>query len=74
MVRLQGPAETVAFEPEQQVFPYFLPGPEAPPPPPADGAFEVSVGFSEPGEYVIRATALDGVLWTDQDVTVTVTP
>jgi hypothetical protein len=70
----RGPAETVAFEPEQQVFPYFLPGPEAPPPPPADGAFEVSVGFSEPGEYVIRATALDGVLWTDQDVTVTVTP
>ena len=70
----RGPAEDVTFDPEQHVYPYFLPGPDPPPPPPSDGAFEVRVGFSEPGEFVIRATALDGVLWTDQDVTVTVTP
>ncbi len=35
--------------------------------------FDVRVSFSEPGEYVIRGMALDGVLWTDQDVAVTVT-
>ena len=68
----RGPADTVTFEPKQRVYPYFLPGPDPPPPAPKDGRFEVRVEFSEPGEFVIRATALDGVLWNDDDVTVTV--
>ena len=48
----RGPAEDVTFDPEQHVHPYFLPGPDPPPPPPppSDGAFEVRLGFSEPGE------------------------
>ncbi len=68
----RGPAQTVTFEPKQRVYPYFLPGPDPPPPAPEDGRFEVRVEFSEPGEFVVRATALDGVLWNDEDVTVTV--
>mgnify|MGYP001249020642 FL=1 len=68
----RGPADTVTFEPKQRVYPYFLPGPNPPPPAPTDGRFEVRVEFSESGEFVIRATALDGVLWNDEDVTVTV--
>ena len=68
----RGPAETVTFEPKQRVYPYFLPGPDPPPPAPEDGRFAGRVEGSEPGECVIRATALDGVLWNDEDVTVTV--
>ena len=47
----RGPAETVAFEPEQRVYPYFLPGPDPPPPLPPDGRSDVRVTFSKPGAF-----------------------
>ena len=43
-----------------------------PPPMPEDGRIETSVTFSEPGTYVLRALADDGVLTGGQNVTVTV--
>ena len=45
-----------------------------PPPPPADGKWNVQVTFDEPGTYVLRWHATDGALWVDEDITVTVTP
>ena len=68
----RGPGEAVAFDPEQKVYPYFLPGPEPPPPVPADGRLDVRARFSRPGQFVLRAMALDGVLWSTHDVAVTV--
>ena len=68
----RGPGDAVAFDPEQVVYPYFLPGPDPPPPVPADGKLDVRAWFSRPGRYVLRAMALDGVLWSTRDVTVTV--
>ena len=68
----RGPGDAVAFDPEQIVYPYFLPGPDPPPPVPPDGKFDVRAWFSRPGRFVLRAMALDGVLWSTQDVTVTV--
>ena len=66
------PGDAVAFDPEQIVYPYFLPGPDPPPPVPPDGKLDVRAWFSRPGRFVLRAMALDGVLWSTQDVTVTV--
>lgn len=37
-----------------------------------DGHTETTLTFSKPGEYVLRARATDGVLWTARDLTVTV--
>ena len=68
----RGPGDAVTFDPAQPVFPYFLPGPDPPPPVPADGRIDVRARFSRPGKYVLRAMALDGVLWSTQDITVTV--
>ncbi len=68
----RGPAGTVTFDPEQRVYPYFLPGPDPPPPVSPDGRFNVRVRFSQPGEFVLRATALDGVLWANRNLHVTV--
>lgn len=68
----RGPGDAVAFDPEQVVFPYFLPGPDPPPPVPPDGKLDVRAWFSRPGRFVLRAMALDGVLWSTRDVTVTV--
>ena len=45
---------------------------DPPPPVPPDGRFHVRVRFSQPGEFVLRATALDGVLWANRDLHVTV--
>jgi hypothetical protein len=45
-----------------------------PPPIPEDGWYEVDVTFSEPGDYVLGARADDGGLFTDQYVTVHVSP
>jgi hypothetical protein len=45
----------------------------AAPPPPADGKWQVTAKFDEPGEYVLRWHASDGALTTDQDIKVTVT-
>ncbi len=40
---------------------------------PADGKWQVTVKFDQPGEYVLRWHASDGGLYTDTDVKVTVT-
>ncbi len=45
-----------------------------PPPIPADGVYNTSVTFDEPGTYVLWARADDGGLFHDQWVTVNVTP
>lgn len=44
-----------------------------PPPAPADGNWKVAVSFDQPGVYILRWHASDGALWTDEDITVTVT-
>ncbi len=43
------------------------------PEPPEDGRYEVDVVFDEPGTYVLRAIASDGSLFTNRNLTVTVT-
>ena len=45
-----------------------------PPTLPADGKWTAQATFAQPGTYVLRARADDGALYTDDDVTVTVTP
>ncbi len=44
------------------------------PEPPADGKWVTSATFQEPGDYVLRAVACDGSLFTFADMKVTVTP
>ena len=68
----RGAGDAVKFDPEQRVYPYFLPGPDPPPPVPPGGKFDVRAWFSRPGQFVLRAMALDGVLWSTQDMTVMV--
>jgi hypothetical protein len=48
--------------------PYIIPEP------PADGRWVVNVTFREPGMYVLHAIASDGSLFTNENVTVNVTP
>jgi len=77
----RGPGEKVTFTPEQfKVYGDFAheganspytPG-WVPPPLPADNKHTVKVTFSEPGTYVLRASAHDGGFETAQDVTVRV--
>ena len=43
------------------------------PPAPADGKWQATVSFDEPGNYVLRWHASDGALWADQDIKITVT-
>lgn len=78
----RGPARNVRFSPTQlkswmdsRVYgnsawspPYVLP--EVPP----DGRWEAQATFSEAGDYVLRAVASDGSMFTYKDVTVTVAP
>ena len=78
----RGPARNVRFSPTQlkawmdsRVYgnsawspPYVLP--EVP----ADGKWEAQASFGEPGEYVLRAVASDGSMFTYKDVTVSVAP
>ena len=45
-----------------------------PPPVPADGVYETSVTFEEPGTYILWGRADDGGLFHDQYVTVNVLP
>ena len=45
-----------------------------PPPIPPDNTWSVRVTFHEPGEYVVRAHATDGLFFTNENVTFTVTP
>ena len=44
-----------------------------PPALPADNKWTAQAVFSEPGTYVLRARADDGALYTDEEITVTVT-
>ena len=76
----RGPESHVTFDPYQfKTYPDYrsnspwTPGWEPPPLPP-DGRFPVTVKFSQPGEYVLRAQAHDGGLKDVADVAVTVTP
>jgi hypothetical protein len=78
----RGPAEHVSFEPTQlktwmdsRVYanspwspPYVLP--EVPP----DGKWEAQVRFARPGDYVLRAVASDGSMFSYRDVKVRVAP
>ena len=41
---------------------------------PEGGRYEVTVTFDRPGTYVLRGRADDGGLYSDQDVTVIVSP
>jgi hypothetical protein len=45
-----------------------------PPDPPADGNWNATATFDQPGTYILRWHATDGALWKDQNITVTVTP
>ena len=45
-----------------------------PPPLPADNRWTAQATFAEPGTYVLRARADDGALYSDDELTVTVTP
>jgi len=78
----RGPAKHVSFSPTQlktwmdsRVYanspwspPYVLP--EVP----ADGRWETQVRFEQPGDYVLRAVASDGSMFTYKDVVVRVAP
>lgn len=76
-----GNGNTVAFSPEQvKVWEDTRPANNSPwslywipPPIPADGVYEATVTFEEPGTYVLMARADDGGLYHDQYVTVEVT-
>jgi hypothetical protein len=46
----------------------------APPPVPSDNTWRVRVTFTEPGQYVVRAHATDGLWYSNENVTFTVTP
>jgi hypothetical protein len=76
----RGDGSAVTFTPTQpRIYPDYRidsnspwsPG-WAPPALPADGRFPVTVTFTAPGTYVIRALAHDGGLSSTEDVTVTV--
>ena len=78
----RGPADQVTFDPVQmktwtdsRVYgnspwspPWIIPEP------PEDGRWTAEVAFREPGEYVLRAVASDGSLFSYENLTVTVTP
>ena len=78
----RGKAATVTFSPDQMKTwtdtrawansPWSPPF--AIPEPPADGKWTTQVTFQEPGNYILRAVASDGSLFTYQNVAVTVTP
>jgi autonomous glycyl radical cofactor GrcA len=77
----RGNAATVTFSPDQMKTwtdtrayanspwspPYLIPEP------PPDGKWVVHATFQEPGTYVLRAIASDGALFTNENVTVSVT-
>src|SRR5713101_4563767 len=77
----RGNAATVTFTPDQMKTwtdtrayanspwspPYFIPEP------PPSGKWVVQATFREPGTYVLRAVASDGALFTNENVTVSVT-
>ena len=78
----RGPAKHVNFTPTQMKTwtdtrmwgnspwspPFLIPEP------PMDGKWHSEVIFNEPGEYVLRAVASDGSMFSYENLTVTVTP
>ena len=75
----RGPADKVAFEPEQfKIYPDlkgnspFAPGWLPPPVPPEGGKFSARATFAAPGEYVLQVMANDGGYGVTDSVTVTV--
>ena len=44
------------------------------PPAPEGGRYVTTAIFRQPGQFVLRGLAHDGIAWGSQDVTVTVTP
>jgi len=77
----RGPKKNVSFDPVQMKTwtdtRVYGNSPWSPPwnipEPPEDGRYEVDVVFDEPGEYTLRAIASDGSLFTNRNLTVTVT-
>jgi hypothetical protein len=77
----RGTAATVTFTPDQmetwEDTRSYANSPWAPPyvipEPPPDGKWVVQATFKEPGNYVLRAVASDGSLFTYENVTVSVT-
>jgi len=77
----RGKTSAVAFSPEQMKTwtdtRAWANSPWSPPftipEPPPDGKWVTQVTFQEPGDYVLRAVASDGSLFTYENVTVTVT-
>ena len=78
----RGPVRSVNFEPEQMKTwtdtRVYSNSPWSPPwvipEPPEDGKWVTEAIFQEPGDYILRAIASDGSLFTNKNVTVTVTP
>jgi len=78
----RGSAGEVTFDPTQMKTwmdtrhyansPWSPPYVQVPEPPP-DGRWVTQMTFDEPGEYVLRAVARDGAMFTYEDVAVTVT-
>jgi len=59
--------DTRAFANSPWAYPFVTPEP------PSDGKWVTRVTFTEPGTYVLRVICSDSVLFTDENVTVTVT-
>lgn len=78
----RGPAKHVTFAPDQMKTwtdtRAYGNSPWSPPwtipEPPMDGRWVAEVTFQEPGDYVLRAVASDGSLFTYEDLRVTVAP
>ena len=76
----RGAAENIAFNPPQEkvwedhrgASPWAT-GYQLPPVPP-DNKWHIETKFTEPGTYVVRCQAHDGLLVSKQDITFTVTP
>ena len=77
----RGPSAHVSFDPVQMKTwmdtRLYANSPWSPPfvvpEPPSDGRWVTQVNFEEPGEYVLRAVASDGSLFTYENVMVTAT-
>ena len=82
LIVYRGPAREVTFDPVQMKTwtdsRVYANSPWSPPwimpEPPEDGRWVAEATFQEPGEYVLRAVASDGSMFSYENLTVTVTP